>query len=47
VKEYEGRLPAVLEFEVAEGVKSFTLEVGGQKFTQPLPEDDDHDEDHH
>ncbi len=53
VKEYEGRLPAVLEFEVGEGAKSFTLEVGGKKFTQPLPEDDDHhdedddDEDHH
>ncbi len=52
VKEYEGRLPAVLEFEVPEGCKSFTLEVNGQRFTQPLPEDDDHhddddDEDHH
>ena len=47
VKEYEGRLPAVLEFEVHEGCKSFTLEVSGQRFTQPLPEDDDHhDEDH-
>jgi len=53
VKEYEGRLPAVLEFEVPEGCKSFTLEVSGQRFTQPLPEehghhdDDDDDEDHH
>jgi hypothetical protein len=48
VKEYEGRLPAVLEFTVPEGCKSFTLEVSGQRFTQPLPEDDDHhDEDHH
>ncbi len=53
VKQYEGRLPAVLEFEVPEGTKSFTLEVNGQKFTQPLPEDDDHhdddddDDDHH
>lgn len=53
VKQYEGRLPAVLEFEVPEGTKSFTLEVNGQRFTQPLPEDDDHhdddddDDDHH
>jgi len=46
VKEYEGRLPAVLEFEVPEGCKSFTLEVSGQRFTQPLPEDDDHGEEH-
>jgi hypothetical protein len=47
VKEYEGRLPAVLEFEVQEGCRSFTLEVSGQRFTQPLPDDDDHhDEDH-
>lgn len=45
VKAYEGRLPAVLEFEVPEGAKSFTLEVAGQRYTQPLP-DDDHDEDH-
>ncbi len=53
VKAYEGRLPAVLEFEVREGCKSFTLEVAGQRYTQPMPEDDDHhgdedeDEDHH
>jgi hypothetical protein len=52
VKTYEGRLPAVLEFEVPEGTKSFTLEVNGQRFTQPLPDEDDHhdedeDEDHH
>lgn len=45
VKSYEGRLPAVLEFQVPEGAKSFTLEVAGQRYTQPLPEDD-HDEDH-
>jgi hypothetical protein len=44
LREYEGRLPAVLEFEVPEGCESFTLEVNGQRFTQPLPE---HDEDHH
>jgi hypothetical protein len=47
VKEYEGRLPAVLEFEVREGCQSFTLEVAGRRYTQPLPEDDDHHgEDH-
>jgi hypothetical protein len=50
IKIYEGRLPAVLEFDVPEGTESFTLEVNGQKFTQPLPEDDDHhdgdDDDH-
>jgi hypothetical protein len=46
VKEYEGRLPAVLEFQVAEGAKSFTLEVAGKRYTQPLP-DEDHEEDHH
>jgi hypothetical protein len=47
LKRYEGRLPAVLEFEVPEGAASFTLEVGGKKYTQPLPDDDgDDDEDH-
>jgi hypothetical protein len=51
LKVYEARLPAVLEFDVPAGCRSFTLEVGGQKFTQPLPEehhdeDEDEDEDH-
>jgi len=46
VKEYEGRLPAVLEFEVAEGAKSFPLEVAGKRYTQPLP-DEGPGEDHH
>jgi hypothetical protein len=41
VKTYEGRLPAVLEFEVGEGARSFTLEVNGQRYTQPLPEEDE------
>jgi hypothetical protein len=45
VKIYEARLPAVLEFDLPEGATSFTLEVGGRRFTQPLP--DDEDEDHH
>ncbi|MCY1001202.1 VWA domain-containing protein [Myxococcus sp. MISCRS1] len=48
LKTYEGRLPAVLEFDVPEGAESFTLEVNGQRFTQPLPDEDHHeDEDHH
>lgn len=45
VQVYEGRLPAVLEFKVPEGAKSFTLEVNGQRYTQPLPEGEE--EDHH
>lgn len=45
VKVYEARLPAVLEFQVPEHCKSFTLEVAGQKFTQPIPEEDHHDDD--
>jgi hypothetical protein len=50
LKTYEGRLPAVLEFKVPESCTAFTLEVAGQKFTQPLPaehhgeEDEDHAE---
>ncbi|MFB1483843.1 vWA domain-containing protein [Corallococcus sp. RDP092CA] len=48
LKTYEGRLPAVLEFEVPEEARSFTLEVNGQRYTQPLPDEDhDEDEDHH
>ena len=43
LKRYEARLPAVLEFAVPPGCKAFTLEVGGQKFVQALP-DEDHDE---
>jgi len=49
LKAYEGRLPAVLEFEVPATCKAFTLEVAGQRFTQPIPEEhedeDSHDED--
>jgi hypothetical protein len=57
LKSYEGRLPAVLEFDVPATCKRFTLEVGGQRFDQGLPEehghgsghhdDDDDDDDHH
>lgn len=43
LKVYEARLPAVLEFNVPAGCRSFTLEVAGQKFTQPLPEEEDDD----
>jgi hypothetical protein len=49
IKLYEGRLPAVLTFDVPQGCTEFTLEVGGQRFTQPLAEehhDDDDDDDH-
>jgi hypothetical protein len=42
LKVYEGRLPAVLEFAVPEGTSSFTLEVGGKRYTQPLPEEEHH-----
>jgi hypothetical protein len=54
LKSYEGRLPAVLDFEVPAACKRFTLEVGGQRFDQDLPEDhgdehgeegEDHDDD--
>lgn len=44
VKVYEARLPAVLEFTVPEGCKSFTLEVAGQRYTQPLPDEEHHEE---
>ncbi len=42
LKKYEGRLPAVLEFNVPPGCKSFTLEVADQRFTQPVFEEEDH-----
>ena len=44
LKIYEARLPAILEFTVPEGCRSFTLEVNGQQFTQPLPKDEHHKE---
>jgi hypothetical protein len=47
LKVYEARLPAVLEFKVPEGCQSFTLEVAGQRFTQPLPEEDHDEEEEH
>lgn len=45
LKVYEARLPAVLEFDVPPGCKSFTLEVSGERYTQPLP-DEEEEEDH-
>jgi hypothetical protein len=45
LKSWEGRLPAVLEFDVPAECKAFTLEVAGQRFTQPIPEE--HEDDHH
>jgi hypothetical protein len=44
LKVYEARLPAVLEFKVPAGCQSFTLEVAGQRYTQPLPEEDHEEE---
>jgi hypothetical protein len=44
IQVYEARLPAVLEFQVPPNCQSFTLEVAGQRFTQPIPAED-HDED--
>ena len=41
IKTYEGRLPAVLQFEIHKEAKSFTLEVNGQRYTQPLPEEEE------
>jgi len=46
LKAYEGRLPAVLEFDVPATCKAFTLEVAGQRFTQPIPEEHEEDDDH-
>lgn len=41
LKIYEARLPAVLEFNISPDVRSFTLEINGQRYTQPLPEEDE------
>ena len=43
LKVYEARLPAVLEFDVPKGCKSFTLEVSGERYTQPLPDEEGED----
>jgi len=44
LKVYEARLPAVLEFDIPADCKSFTLEVAGNRYTQPIPEE--HEEEH-
>lgn len=36
VAAWEDMVPAVIEFELADGAKSFTLQVAGQDYTQPL-----------
>ncbi len=43
---YEARLPAVLEFDVPETCKYIELEVGGQRFKQPIPAEDHEEEGH-
>ena len=45
LKQYEGRLPAVLEFNVPPLCEAFVLEVGGQKFRQAIPAEHEHDDD--
>lgn len=42
VKRYDKRLPAVLEFALPAGHTRFSLEVDGRRYTQDLPDDDDH-----
>lgn len=42
LKIYEARLPAVLEFNIPREARSFTLEVNGQRFTQPIPDEEEH-----
>ncbi|HND29236.1 MAG TPA: VWA domain-containing protein [Myxococcota bacterium] len=44
LRRYEGRLPAVLRFTVPESCRAFTLEVGGQRYEQPIPEEEHHEE---
>ena len=46
IKVYEARLPAMLEFAVPEGCLSFALEVSGRRYTQIIPEEEHHDDDH-
>lgn len=41
LKIYEARLPAVLEFNIPKDAESFTLEISGQRFTQPIPEEEE------
>jgi hypothetical protein len=45
LKVYEGRLPAVLEFDIPEDTEAFVLEVSGQRYRQPIPEEEHHGDD--
>jgi hypothetical protein len=47
LKVYEARLPAVLEFDVPATCKSFTLEVAGNRYTQAIPEEEEHEGEEH
>lgn len=47
LKRWEGRLPAVLEFDCPADCISFILEVNGQKYEQPIPEEHGPDEAEH
>ena len=42
IQVYEGRIPAVLEFEVPEGCPYFVLEINGERYQQAVPEEEDH-----
>jgi|GEM_PF-831446 len=42
VREYKGRLPAVLEFKLPRGHDRFSVEIDGKRYEQVLPEGDDH-----
>jgi len=39
---YEGRIPAVLEFDVPPGCDRFTLEINGERYQQAIPAEEDH-----
>lgn len=42
IQVYEGRIPAVLEFEVPPGCHKFVLEINGERYEQAIPEEEDH-----
>lgn len=44
LQRWEGRLPAVLEFDVPEDCTAFVLEVAGQRYEQPVPAEEHHEE---
>ena len=47
LKRWEGRLPAVLEFDCPPDCSRFVLEVNGQRYEQPIPEDHGDEDEHH